>query len=96
MQVRAGHHPKRHTDFIAPSDHPNLRSARGANFHRKGVPVMDKDRIKGTVKKAEGAVKEQIGKLTGNESLETEGKVEQVEGAIQNAFGKAKDILREG
>lgn len=56
---------------------------------------MDKDRIKGTVKKAQGAVKEQIGKLTGNESLEIEGKVEQVEGAIQNAFGKAKDTLRE-
>lgn len=57
---------------------------------------MDKDRIKGTAKQVEGTVKEQIGKLTGNESLEVEGKVEQAEGAVQKAFGKAKDALRKG
>jgi uncharacterized protein YjbJ (UPF0337 family) len=39
-------------------------------------------------------VKEQIGKLTGNESLEVEGMVEQAEGAVQKTFGKAKEALR--
>lgn len=57
---------------------------------------MDKDRIKGTVKQAEGAVKEKIGKLTGDTSLEVEGKIEKVEGSIQKTFGKAKDALRKG
>jgi uncharacterized protein YjbJ (UPF0337 family) len=55
---------------------------------------MDKDRVKGTVKQVEGTVKAQLGKLTGNESLEVEGTVEKVEGAIQKAFGKVKDALR--
>ncbi|SMH46833.1 CsbD family protein [Maritimibacter sp. HL-12] len=55
---------------------------------------MDKDRIKGTVKKAEGAIKEALGKASGDESLEVEGKIEKAEGSIQKAFGKAKDSLR--
>ena len=48
---------------------------------------MDKDRIKGTAKQAEGAVKEGLGKLTGDKALEVEGKV-------QKAYGRAKDDLR--
>lgn len=63
-------------------------------FQSEGVQIMDNNRIKGTAKQVEGTVKEQIGKLTGNESLEVEGKVEQAEGAVQKAFGKAKDALR--
>jgi uncharacterized protein YjbJ (UPF0337 family) len=57
---------------------------------------MDKNRIKGTVKQAEGTVKEKLGQLTGNESLEVEGKIEKAEGTIQKAFGEAKDALRKG
>lgn len=57
---------------------------------------MDKDRIKGTAKQAEGTVKEQVGKLTGNTSLEVEGKIEKAEGTLQKSFGKAKDALRKG
>ncbi len=57
---------------------------------------MDKDRIKGTAKQVEGAVKEQVGKLTGNTSLQAEGKIEKVEGTLQKSFGKAKDALRKG
>jgi len=58
--------------------------------------IMDKDRIKGTVKQAEGTAKESLGKLTGDKSLEIEGKAKKAEGKIQKAFGKAKDALREG
>ncbi|PKP79434.1 MAG: CsbD family protein [Alphaproteobacteria bacterium HGW-Alphaproteobacteria-2] len=57
---------------------------------------MDKDRIKGTVRQAEGTVKERVGKLTGNTSLEVEGKIEQAAGTLQKSFGKAKDALRKG
>jgi uncharacterized protein YjbJ (UPF0337 family) len=56
---------------------------------------MDKDRIKGNVKKVEGATKETIGKLTNNPKLEAEGKVKKAEGIVQNKFGKAKDALRD-
>lgn len=57
---------------------------------------MDKDRIKGTLKQAEGAIKENLGKLTGDASLEIDGKIEKAEGTLQTAFGKAKDALRKG
>jgi uncharacterized protein YjbJ (UPF0337 family) len=57
---------------------------------------MDKDRVKGTAKQAEGSAKEALGKLSGDTSLEVEGKIEQAEGAVQKAFGKAKDALRKG
>lgn len=55
---------------------------------------MDKDRIKGTAKQAEGAVKEGLGKLTGDKALEVEGKIEHVEGKVQKAYGQVKDDLR--
>ena len=57
---------------------------------------MDKDRIKGTAKQAEGTIKEKVGKVTGDTSLEVEGKIERAEGTVQKAFGKAKDALRKG
>ncbi len=57
---------------------------------------MDKNRIKGTVKQAEGTVKEKLGQLTGDTSLEAEGKLKKAEGTIQKAFGEAKDALRKG
>jgi len=77
-----------------PTGRASLRSARGAVFQREGIRIVDKDRVKGTVKQVKGTVKAQVGKLTGNESLEVEGTVERVEGAVQKAFGKVKDALR--
>jgi uncharacterized protein YjbJ (UPF0337 family) len=35
---------------------------------------MDKDRIKGTIKQAEGTIKEKVGQATGDTALEVEGK----------------------
>jgi uncharacterized protein YjbJ (UPF0337 family) len=55
---------------------------------------MDEDRIRGSVQHAKGAVKEAIGKLTGDGKLKTEGKAEKVAGTLQNAFGGLKDTLR--
>jgi uncharacterized protein YjbJ (UPF0337 family) len=56
---------------------------------------MDKDRIEGAAKKAKGAVKEGIGKATGDAKLQTEGKADKVEGKIQNAVGGVKDAVRD-
>ena len=41
---------------------------------------MDKDRIKGSAKQTKGAVKEVIGKVTGDAKLEAEGKSYKVAG----------------
>jgi uncharacterized protein YjbJ (UPF0337 family) len=55
---------------------------------------MDKDRIKGAAKQAAGNVKESIGKMTGDKSLQAEGAIEKAQGVIQSEFGKAKDALK--
>jgi uncharacterized protein YjbJ (UPF0337 family) len=55
---------------------------------------MDKDRIKGSAQQAKGAVKEVIGKVTGDAKLEAEGKSDKVAGKLQNAVGGLKDTLR--
>ena len=56
---------------------------------------MDKDRIKGTAEETKGKVKEVAGKVTGDKKLETEGKVDQMTGKAQNAWGNAKDTAKE-
>ena len=55
---------------------------------------MDKDRIIGAGKQISGSLKETVGKLVGDAKLQTDGKVEQVEGKLQNAVGSVKDTLR--
>jgi uncharacterized protein YjbJ (UPF0337 family) len=55
---------------------------------------MDKDRIKGSGNQAKGAIKEAVGKITGDKKLETEGKTDKLAGKVQNAVGGLKDTLR--
>ncbi len=55
---------------------------------------MDKNRIIGSAKTAKGAVKEAIGKVTGDRKLQAEGRADKVKGKIQTAFGGAKDATR--
>lgn len=56
--------------------------------------MTDHNRIEGSAKQAGGKLKEAAGKLTGDEKLKADGRAEQVEGKVQNAFGSAKDALR--
>jgi uncharacterized protein YjbJ (UPF0337 family) len=56
---------------------------------------MDKDRVVGSAKVVKGAVKEAIGKATGDGKLQTDGKADKVEGKIQNAVGGMKDTVRD-
>ncbi|WP_041793938.1 CsbD family protein [Pararhodospirillum photometricum] len=56
---------------------------------------MDKDRIAGAAKQAKGAVKEATGKVLGDAKMSQEGKLEKVEGKVQNAIGGARDKLKE-
>jgi uncharacterized protein YjbJ (UPF0337 family) len=56
---------------------------------------MDKDRIEGAGKQVKGAVKEGVGKLTGDTKTEAEGKADKAAGKVQNAAGGAKDAARD-
>ena len=52
---------------------------------------MDNEHVKGATDTMIGKTKEAAGHVTGNQKLETEGKVDQVKGAVYNAAGDAKD-----
>lgn len=52
---------------------------------------MNKDQVKGRLKKAEGKVKEVAGKLTGNKTLEQKGKVKNAAGDVQADYGDLKN-----
>ncbi len=56
---------------------------------------MDKDRIKGKAKDISGRLERQAGEWTGNDENQVEGAAKQAEGKVQNAFGRAKDAVRE-
>jgi uncharacterized protein YjbJ (UPF0337 family) len=56
---------------------------------------MDKDRVSGAMDKARGAVKEGVGKMTGDSRLQAEGKADKLKGEVKNTVGGAKDALRE-
>lgn len=53
------------------------------------------DEIKGKGKQVKGAVKEELGKLTGNRELEDSGTADRVEGDVQEGFGKTKRKIGE-
>ena len=52
------------------------------------------DQVKGVAKQAKGAVKEAAGKATGSRKMEAEGKVDQVAGKRQKAYGDVKDKVK--
>lgn len=56
---------------------------------------MDKDRVEGAANQAKGAVKEAVGKITGDAKLKAEGTADKVKGKVQNAIGGAKDAVRD-
>ena len=56
--------------------------------------MVDKDRTEGALDKMKGAVKDTIGKLTGDNKMQAEGKTDKVSGNVQNTVGGIKDTLR--
>ena len=64
------------------------------NDHRESKGV-DSDRIDGSLKKMGGDLKEGAGKILGDEKMKREGQSDQAEGKLQNAWGGAKDSVRE-
>ena len=52
-----------------------------------------KDRVEGTVHEVKGAVKETIGRATGNPDLESEGQAEKLSGKIQRKVGEVEKVI---
>jgi uncharacterized protein YjbJ (UPF0337 family) len=55
---------------------------------------MDKEHVKGAADKAKGAVKEGLGKATGNERLRQEGQLDKAKGEVHKAAGDVKDAVK--
>ena len=55
---------------------------------------MDRNRIMGAVKQARGALKEAVGKLTGDTILSGDGRADKLEGKRRSAIGSARDAAR--
>ncbi len=56
---------------------------------------MNKDQIKGMTNQATGKIKEEVGKMTGDKTLEAKGDLRQVKGQAQEKVGDIKDNLAE-
>ena len=52
--------------------------------------MLSKDEVKGKAKQIKGAIKDKVGELTNNPSLEAEGEVERLEGKFQEKAGKMR------
>jgi uncharacterized protein YjbJ (UPF0337 family) len=56
--------------------------------------MSDEDKAKNKGEQIKGKVKETTGKAVGNESLEAEGKADQVSGNLKQAGEKVKDAFK--
>jgi uncharacterized protein YjbJ (UPF0337 family) len=55
---------------------------------------MDREHVKGVADKAKGAIKEGAGKLSGDDKLQAEGKIDKAKGEAHKAVGDVKDAVR--
>ena len=51
---------------------------------------MNKEHVKGAADKAKGAIKESVGKATGNERLREKGEIDKAKGEMHKALGDMK------
>jgi uncharacterized protein YjbJ (UPF0337 family) len=56
---------------------------------------MDREHVKGTADKAKGAIKDTVGKVTGDKKLQSEGKADKAKGAVHNIVGDLKDAVKD-
>ena len=57
--------------------------------------MVDKNRVEGALDQAKGAIKEGVGKLTGDAKLQAEGKADKVAGKTESTVGGVKDTVRD-
>jgi uncharacterized protein YjbJ (UPF0337 family) len=56
---------------------------------------MDREHVKGAAEKAKGAVKDTVGKMTGDTKMQAEGKLDKAKGTAHNIAGDVKDAARD-
>jgi uncharacterized protein YjbJ (UPF0337 family) len=56
--------------------------------------MSSEDKVKNTAETAKGKVKEGLGKVTGDKSLQAEGHGDQAKGDLKNAGEKVKDAVK--
>jgi len=56
---------------------------------------IDDDRTEGSLKQMGGKMEEGAGNILGDAKLKRDGDADQAEGKLQNAWGSAKDEMRE-
>jgi len=64
------------------------------HFYRRNIMSGTTDKIKGLANEAVGNVKQGVGKATGNEKLQVEGKIQEKKGEAQQVVGKVKDAVK--
>jgi uncharacterized protein YjbJ (UPF0337 family) len=57
---------------------------------------MSENRIEGAARKEAGRVQGAVGALTGDTETEVRGKMNDVAGTVQNAYGKVQDKIQDG
>ena len=55
--------------------------------------MVDSNRVEGAFDKAKGAVKEGVGKMTGDEKMQAEGTADKAKGTAKSTVGGAKDAV---
>jgi uncharacterized protein YjbJ (UPF0337 family) len=55
---------------------------------------LDEEHVKGGAKKAEGEVKDTVGKMTDNKKMQAEGKMDKAEGEARETAGDVKDAVK--
>jgi uncharacterized protein YjbJ (UPF0337 family) len=56
---------------------------------------MDREHVKGAADKVKGAVKDTAGKITGDEKMQAEGKMDKAKGEAHKTAGDVKDTARD-
>jgi uncharacterized protein YjbJ (UPF0337 family) len=57
---------------------------------------MNKDQVKGRIEEMKGKVKQVMGRIVGNKTLEQKGKIVKTVGSVQASYGDLKDDLKKG
>lgn len=55
---------------------------------------MNKDHVKGKTNEVTGEIKQEVGKMTGDRSMQARGQARELKGKVQQGIGDAKDDLR--
>ncbi|NMG73982.1 CsbD family protein [Aromatoleum diolicum] len=56
---------------------------------------MNKDQVKGRIEEAKGKMKEVVGKVSGDKTLEQKGKIQNISGKVRAGLGDLKEDIKD-